>query len=431
MELVCKQLAFVTFVYLLWQALGLRRYPITEEGVLDEYIVNIPQDLELPPISASDTPRRFEILSGGDKVVIRSNGDMHTKAKLDRETVCPDNPPKCVIDVEIGVVDTRFQHFKIQLVLEDVNDNLPQFPNNPIEKAISESSSIGSVIRLDSAIDPDLNLNAIQRYEMSGLIARGIEESNTVLPTEFPFVLNVFRNIDGTMIPELNLTKKLDRETVSSYELLLSSIDGGTPEQTGTATVIITVTDANDNKPTFSQPTFVVSVPEDVQPGYTVIQLEASDPDLGPNAEIEYSFSSVVSNQDREIFNIDRYTGIISVKNKLDYEKKMIHHLSVEAKDSREHPKTAYATVSVQVLDVNDAAPEITITYINAVQLSEEDKLASVGHPKSVLIRENTPIGGEIAFVSVTDEDTGISGNISCTLKDSSGFVMETRGSNR
>jgi len=430
MEFLSRQLAFIAFFSLFFSALSLKRYSIIEEGALDEYIANIPQDLELPPISPNDNSRTYNVLSGGDMVKIRNNGDLHTKVKLDREKICPENPPECVKDVEIGVTGESFNHFKIQLVVEDVNDNTPRFLNDPIETAIAEDSSVGSVIRLDSAIDPDLDNNSIQRYEISGLIARGIEESNNVLPADFPFSLNVFRNIDGTMIPELELTKELDRETISSYEIVLSSIDGGIPEQTGTATVLITVTDNNDNKPTFSQSTFVVNVPEDVQPGYTIIQLEASDPDQGPNAEIEYGFSSVVSRQDRKIFNIDRFTGIISIKSSLDYESKTIHHLSVEATDSRIQPKVAYATVSVQVLDVNDAEPEIRIRFINDVQRSNDED-QSGAQPNTVLIRENTPIGSEIAFVSITDKDTGISGNVSCTLKDSSSFVMESRGSNR
>ena len=421
----------LTLLYSTCSAADFRRHTITEESAKDEYIVNIPQDFEFPPLSSSDSPRRFKILSGADKVAIKSNGDVHTSKKLDRETICPENPPECKIDVEIAVLGNGFQLKKIQLILEDLNDNSPKFPYEVIENAISESASIGTIIRLDSAVDPDLDTNSIQRYEMSGMIARGVEESKNVAASDFPFALNVFRNIDGTMIPELNVTKALDREKVSSYELVLAAIDGGTPVQTGTSTVLISVIDANDNKPFFSKPAFVVPVSESTRPGQAIIQLEASDRDHGPNAAIEYSFSSSVSEQDRKIFSIDRYTGIISISNKLDYENKTIHHLTVEATDSRDNPKTAYATVTVQVLDVNDEAPQITISYLNAVERPDVDDDSSDGQPKPVLIRENTMIGDVIAFVTVTDKDTGVSGNVSCRLKDSSSFLMETEGTNR
>ena len=432
------ELFYLTFLFLALQSLfsigaSLKKYEISEEGGADEYIANIPQELEFLPLSKGDPPREYQILSGSNKVSIRSNGDVHTKVQLDREKICPDNPPICAIDVEIGVVENGFRLVKIQLLVDDLNDNAPKFPNDRIEKDISESAIMGTIIRLDSAVDPDLGIHSIQRYDMSGLVVRGNEESSSVSPEEFPFALEVIENIDGTKIPQLKLKKELDREKFSSYELVLSAIDGGIPELTGAATVLVSIIDANDNQPTFSQPTYVVSVPENVQPGYTVIQLEATDKDQGLNAEIEYTFPTVVSDQDKEIFDLDRHTGIISISTQLDYENKTIHHLTVEAQDSGSSPASAYATVTVQVLDINDFAPQIDIDFIGAIKTDEDDDSLSSDEPKPVLIRENTAVGKVLAFVTVTDKDTGINGNVTCRLKDTSSFVMEAvkEGKNR
>uniref|UniRef100_H2YLZ1 Cadherin domain-containing protein n=1 Tax=Ciona savignyi TaxID=51511 RepID=H2YLZ1_CIOSA len=269
---------------------------------------------------------------------------------------------------------------------------------------------IGTIIRLDSATDPDLGLNAIHGYELEVSTLNSGETTN-------PFQLVVTENIDGTKIPQLQLSETLDREVTSSYELLLKAIDGGTPRLTGTATIEITVTDSNDNQPTFPRGSYVVEVPEDRPEGFMVIQVQATDLDSGTNADLTYSFPSLVSAHDKAIFRLDPDSGEISVKEPgLDYENRTIHHLTVEARDKGPNSSPAYTTVTVQVVDVNDEYPQIVINFMDYLDTASQDDTPSEA--------TNMAKGTYIAFVTITDRDTGVNGNVTCRLKDSKDFEL-------
>ena len=403
-----------------------KTYIVNEEEGKDSYIGNVPQDFALPPLSSNDVPRQYLIIKGKDLVrVDNTTGSLYTAVQLDREVLCPSNPRQCNVDVEVVVLpEVHFKSLKVQVRVEDLNDNVPRFLVNPMIRDISESASVGSPIRLDSAIDPDLGMNSIRRYQIASSPPSADDRNGTEVPF---FRLDIISNIDGTQIPQLLLTNELDRETTSSYKLLLLAIDGGSRPQTGTATVQITVTDSNDNQPTFEASVYNFQVEENVKPGYVVARLTATDLDEGHNARIRYAFPNYVSEHDKSVFNLNSSNGILSVKSPgLDYENRTIHHLTVEARDGGPNSNAAYASVSVQVIDVNDEPPVIDINFANNAMDSREENTATDGQPKPVLIRENLDKGTFLAFVTVTDRDTGINGNVSCKLEDSSSFVMET-----
>ena len=402
-----------------------KTYSVNEESGVGSYIGNVPQDFNLPSLSRNDEPRYYSIIKGQEYIrVDNDTGDLHTVIQFDRELLCPDNPPKCILNAEVLVKPNRhIKILKVVIRVKDLNDNAPRFVVNPIKKDISESAAIGSPIRLDSAIDPDLGKNSIQTYKIASSPPGNEDKDRTAVPA---FRLDVIENIDGTKIPQLILTKELDREDVASYELLLYAIDGGRRPQTGTGTIKIKVTDSNDNQPFFEKDRYIVKVKEDVKPGFEIIRLKANDLDEGHNARIEYGFPSEVNEHDRAIFSLNSSSGVISIKGEgLDYEDKTIHHLTVEAKDGGANSASAYATVTIQVLDVNDEPPVIDINFVEGREGNDRNT-ADDGQPEPVLIRENLAIGTPLAFVTVTDRDSGISGNVSCRLRDTSSFSMET-----
>ena len=403
-------------------------YIVNDEEGKDSYLGNVAQDFNLPSLSRSDPPRLYSIISGKKYVQVNNKtGDLSTVVQLDRERLCPQNPRKCKVDAEVFVSPKQyFKVLKVQLLIEDLNDNAPTFLNNPIAIEISESAKIGSVIRLDSAVDPDLGKNSIKRYKIASVPPGRQNRNGTSLPY---FNLTVLDNIDGTKIPELRLTQELDRETTSSYKLLLYAIDGGSPSQTGTTTVSISVTDSNDNQPFFSSKTYTVEVKEDVKPGFAIIQVQATDLDAGPNARIEYSFPTIVNEEDRAIFHLNSSTGVISIKGPgLDYERKITHHLTVEAKDGGPSSASAFATVTVKVLDVNDEYPHIDIDFLDNIE--SIDKTSGDGDSESILIKENLATGTFLAFVSITDRDTGLNGKVACKLMDTTTFELKTLDKN-
>uniref|UniRef100_A0A8B9UNW5 Cadherin domain-containing protein n=1 Tax=Anas zonorhyncha TaxID=75864 RepID=A0A8B9UNW5_9AVES len=238
----------------------------------------------------------------------------------------------------------------------------------------------GSRIPLSDARDPDVGVNSLQSYELSG---------------DEHFSLSVQVGADGEKRPELVLAKALDREEAAFHELVLRAIDGGEPARTGTARIRVSVLDANDNAPVFSQAVYAVRVPEDVPVGSTLLTLSATDADEGINANVKYSLKKA-TDLASEIFYVDPETGTIRLLRSLDFEEDDSHELGVQARDSGELFDTA--TVSISVTDVNDNAPEISVRSA----LNE--------------ISEDAPPGTVVALLHVQDRDSGANGEVRCSL---------------
>ncbi|EOA93033.1 Protocadherin gamma-A1, partial [Anas platyrhynchos] len=98
------------------------------------------------------------------------------------------------------------------------------------------------------------------------------------------------------------------------HELVLRASDGGEPARTGTARIRVSVLDANDNAPVFSQAVYAVRVPEDVPVGSTLLTLTATDGDEGLysdvkiNGDVKYSLKKI-SEKASKIFHLDPETG--------------------------------------------------------------------------------------------------------------------------
>ncbi|XP_075273253.1 cadherin-9 isoform X2 [Opisthocomus hoazin] len=167
--------------------------------------------------------------------------------------------------------------------------------------------------------------------------------------------------------PETGIIKTalpdMSRENREQYQVVIQAKDmgGQMGGLSGTTTVNITLTDVNDNPPRFPQSTYQFSFPESAPPGTPLGRIKANDPDVGENAEIEYSISS---GDGSDMFDIvtdkDTQEGIITVKKRLDFENKMLYTLRVEATNTHPDPRflqlgpfkdTALVKISVEDID--------------------------------------------------------------------------------
>ncbi|KAI5085701.1 protocadherin 2 gamma 29 precursor, partial [Silurus meridionalis] len=116
--------------------------------------------------------------------------------------------------------------------------------------------------------------------------------------------------------------------------LILTAFDGGNPQKSGTVKITVTVLDANDNSPVFSQPIYRVSLSENIPKDSLVVTVSATDQDKGSNGEVTYSFSQSTRNEAMDLFSIDSDTGKIQLKGFFDFEKSKQYEIDVEAIDS-------------------------------------------------------------------------------------------------
>ncbi|XP_071879523.1 protocadherin gamma-A2-like [Anas platyrhynchos] len=363
-----------------WEAAwGQLRYSVPEELPKGSFVGDVAKDLALQLTAIRDSGARVVSADRTRYFALHANsGHLVTAERLDREQLCR-LVERCVLHCEV-IVEGEMKVYEIEVEITDINDNAPSFRESETELRMSEMTPPGSRIPLSDARDPDVGVNSLQSYELSD---------------DEHFSLSVQAGADGEKRPELVLAKALDREEAAFHELVLRAIDGGEPARTGTARIRVSVLDANDNAPVFSQEVYAVRVPEDVRVGSTLLTLSATDADEGINANVKYSLKKA-TDLASEIFYVDPETGTIRLLRSLDFEEDDSHELGVQARDSGELFDTA--TVSISVTDVNDNAPEISVRSA----LNE--------------ISEDAPPGTVVALLHVQDRDSGANGEVRCSL---------------
>uniref|UniRef100_W5L9I4 Protocadherin 2 gamma 28 n=1 Tax=Astyanax mexicanus TaxID=7994 RepID=W5L9I4_ASTMX len=382
------------FSFVLAAAVGQVRYSIPEEMNKGSVVGNIVQDLGL------DVKRlksgRARIFTEDSREYIGLNVDKGTlivRERIDREELCAQVTP-CSLHFQI-ILENPMELHRIDVEILDVNDHAPNFTRKQIDFEIIESATPGARFSLDNARDPDVGINALQRY--------------TLNPADH-FNLKELSRSDGTKYVEMVLQIPLDREQQEEHKLILTAFDGGNPQKSGTVKITVAVIDANDNPPVFSQPTYRVYLAENAQTSAVVVSVSAIDLDKGLNGKVTYSFSQSTATEAIDLFSIDSETGEIKVNGPLDYEKSKHYELNVEARDKGGLTDTS--KVLVEITDVNDNAPVISV-------ISFSNPIPEDSAPETV-----------IAMLNIKDVDSGKNGQIRCSLDIDLPFRIKSSSSN-
>ncbi|XP_035391625.1 protocadherin gamma-A11-like [Electrophorus electricus] len=364
------------------------RYSVPEEMKRGYVVGNPAKDLRLDAktlvsrnarLDADGVSKRFSELDTRTGALIVSEPG-------DREELCGSRQ-MCLLKYEL-VLEKPLELHSVVVQIQDINDNAPQFSSDKIKLEISESAVKGTTFFLGEAHDADLGQNAVQGYSLG---------------RNGHFSLHVGTNSDGGNYAELVLDKELDREKEQEVTLFLTATDGGDPERSGTAVIHVTVLDANDNSPVFTQPVYKVNLPENAPMGTVVVSVNATDADAGVNGEVMYEFSRM-SDKAARIFSLDKLNGEIKVTGPVDFEEESYYEMRVQAKDGL--GSASDAKVVVEVTDVNDNSPKIVIkSLINPFP-------------------ENVIPGTEVGIVNVQDEDSGQNRQVRCFIQENVPFKL-------
>ncbi|CAM9462545.1 unnamed protein product [Bubo scandiacus] len=172
--------------------------------------------------------------------------------------------------------------------------------------------------------------------------------------------------------------------------------------------LVVSVLDVNDNAPQFNQSVYKVQLVENTERGTLVIRVNATDLDEGTNRNISYSLGQFFPQEGRDVFGIDRNSGEIRLRGDLDFEDVGVYRLQIqiEATDKGTPPLSGHCKVVVEVLDVNDNAPEVWVTSL------------------SVPVSEDAPVGTVVALLSVSDRDSGANGRVRCAVWPAAPFGL-------
>ncbi|XP_007650111.1 protocadherin alpha-3-like isoform X1 [Cricetulus griseus] len=378
-----RRLLLSLWLFTIWEAgSGQLHYSVPEEAKHGTFVGRIAQDLGLE--LAELVPRLFRVASKdrGDLLEVNlQNGILFVNSRIDREALCG-RSAECSIHLEV-IVDRPLQVFHVEVEVRDINDNPPVFPMATKNLFIYESRPLGSRFSLEGASDADIGANSLLTYSLNS--------------SEY-FTLDVKRKDEEIKSLGLVLKKLLNREDIAEHHLLITAVDGGKPELTGTTQVKITVLDVNDNAPSFERTLYKVRLSENALNGTVVVNVNASDLDEGVNKDIVYSFHTDMSADILSKFHLDPVNGYITVKDNIDFEETKSFEIQVEAADKGNPPMTDHCTVLVEVVDVNDNVPELVIKSL------------------SIPVLENSAPGTVIALISVSDRDSGVNGQVTCSL---------------
>uniref|UniRef100_A0A8C4PS39 Cadherin domain-containing protein n=1 Tax=Equus asinus TaxID=9793 RepID=A0A8C4PS39_EQUAS len=365
-------------------------YSIPEEMARGSVVGNLAEDLGL---HVQDLLTRNLRISAEKQyfTIDKETGNLLVSDRIDRESLCSQNP-LCVLPLEI-VAENPLNVFHVNVMIDDINDNPPHFPQNNIVLQINEFVIPGTQFGLESAIDADVGPNSLQSYQLS---------------YSEHFSLIVKDKTEGKNAPELVLEKSLDREQQSSHLLVLTAMDGGDPVRTSTTQIRIKVTDANDNPPVFSQNVYKVSLRENLPPGTSVLKVTATDQDEGINAEITYSFKTLrdIGNK----FMLDHQSGEIKSKDPIDFEISSSYTMSIEAKDGG--GMAAECKIILEIVDENDNTPEVVFTSVSSS------------------ITEDAEPGTVIALFKTYDQDSGENGEVTCLIEEKVPFRIVPSSNN-
>ncbi|XP_047412874.1 protocadherin beta-4 [Sciurus carolinensis] len=380
-------IAFIFMVFLFQVQTEPLRYSVQEETESGSFVAHLTKDLGLG--TGELEARSARVVSDDDKqhlLLDPQTGDLLLREKIDREELC--GPiEECVLHFQV-FLEMPMQFFQGELWIQDINDHSPVFTDREVLLKIPENSQAGTIFPLKVAQDLDVGSNGLQKY--------------TISPNSHFHVLTRNQS-EGKKYPDLVQDKALDREEQPEFSLTLVALDGGSPPRSGTVTVRILIMDVNDNAPEFVHTPYEVQILENSPLDSPILSVLARDADTGNFGNVSYGLFQP-SDDIKQTFSINEVTGEIRLRKKLDYEKIKSYHMEIEAIDGG--GLSGKGTVFIEVVDVNDNAPELSISSLTSS------------------IPENAP-ETVVAIFRIRDRDSGDNGKMDCSIPDNMPFILK------
>ncbi|XP_063088307.1 protocadherin alpha-3 isoform X11 [Cavia porcellus] len=292
-------------------------------------------------------------------------------------------------EIQVEAVDKgnppMTDHCTVLVEILDINDNVPELVIKSLLLPVLENSALGAVIALITVSDRDSGVNG--------------KVTCSVTP-HVPFKLvSTFKNYYS-----LVLDSTLDRESASTYEVVVTAKDGGSPSLWASATVSVEVADVNDNAPLFAQPEYTVFVKENNPPGAHIFTVCARDADAQENALVSYSLVErrVGERALSSYVSVHAESGKVFALQPLDHEELELLQFQVSARDSGVPALGSNVTLQVFVLDENDNAPALLGL--------------SAGGIVSELVSRSVGAGHVVTKVRAVDADSGYNAWLSYEL---------------
>lgn len=269
----------------------------------------------------------YDFDSGNEQswfAIDQDTGLVTTIARLDREI---QGSAELRVTARDGGPNPRYASTHLRVTVLDENDEAPRFTQSIVEVTLSENTPPHSLVATLAAVDNDQGTNGSITYSLHPGVLR-----------EYPktFALDA---LTGQLTTKIGL----DRETIADYRVLIVARDQGTPPQSSTATVVLSIEDINDNAPVFYPQRYLMPIPEDTSPGTSIGKVTATDADARENARIKYSLES----GGEGLFTVDERTGEITLQGSLHVAQNTLYELTISVRDIGDREALKNAVVEI------------------------------------------------------------------------------------
>ncbi|XP_038157769.1 protocadherin alpha-8-like isoform X30 [Cyprinodon tularosa] len=345
------------------------------------------------PDVAQNTVRVYKLTHNDHfSLQIRERGEdkipfLVLQKSLDREKNAEHNLILTALD---GGNPPRSGTLNITIIVLDSNDNHPTFSQEVYSVTISENTKVGTSVITVNATDLDEGVNGEIEYTFGGELEPKIYET---------FSLD---KVTG----EIRVEGTIDFEEVGVFKLDVQASDKGHPPMSSDCRVIIKVYDENDNRPEIEVTSHSKQVSESSKPGTLVSLISVTDKDSGLNGKVMCSLSDNIPFELKPSFQENMYSLVL--KQHLDREAVSHYDITITATDCGQPPLATSKTISIDVSDINDNAPEFAY------------------NPVEIYIYENNAPGNSIFSVFASDKDLDENAAIKYNLVREEGKVSKT-----
>ncbi|XP_071447316.1 cadherin-AgCad1-like [Hetaerina americana] len=316
-----------------------------------------------------------------------NTGYLHV-SEIDRDIPGNDEFQFSVMAYEISPQSIHYPSetaVQITFRIEDIDDNKPKFNVHTINHTMDEGSSILD-LREISVTDPDLSMNGTFNVALKNKESQGTNYISA-------FTISPHQGYQNSNFNLLVVNPKLldyENETWREFTIMLFAQEVADPSHTDHLQIQISLQNINDESPKFIGQ-YNANVPEDVEKGYLITTLLATDPD-GPNDTISYFTTNIGT------IIVDKNTGEVKTasSNSFDFESQREVVFQVMASDSADH--RVYTELKVSVIDVNDVAPTLLMSTAR------------------VNVLENTGIGESVPGIKISARDPDTNANLSFSI---------------
>ncbi|XP_010153082.1 PREDICTED: protocadherin Fat 3-like, partial [Eurypyga helias] len=325
-----------------------------------DYLVTVPEDTspgtEVLSVFATsqdigtNAEIAYVIRSGNEKGKFRINsktGAISIFEALDYES-CKDF--YLVVEAKDGGTPALSAVTTVNVNVTDVNDNAPKFSQVVYSAVISEDAAIGDSVIMLIAEDLDSPSNGQIHFS----------------------IVNGDRDNEFSVDPVLGLVKvkkKLDRERISGYSLVIQARDSGTPPLSSSVTVNVDISDVNDNSPVFTPANYTAVIQENKPVGTSILQLVVTDKDSFHNGP-PFTFTILTGNEEEE-FTLDPH-GVLRSAVIFKHMVATEYVLCVQAKDSGKPQQVSHTYVQVRVIEESIHKPTAIPLEIFIVTMEDD-----------------------------------------------------------